>query len=220
MAAYSPQITAQVGALAFQELGRQVRRGAHDEAGAREIAIADVLGDAEVAELHFAATRDHDVRRLDVAVNDAAEVGVLEGARDAERDDERDVRRQALRLADQLADVLAVDVLEDHVRLAVLHDEVVDADDVLVLERRERARLAVEALGHVAVVRDLREHHLDGDGAPERRLGAVEDLGHAALAEGALDARGAEDAYPLASCQGARLYSGPHRAFDLLPLGR
>jgi len=120
-------------------------------------------------------------------VDDATKVRVLERARDARRDDERDIERQGLAVAEELACVDALDVLEHHEDLAVLLDEIVNRDDVLVVQRAERARLASEPLRHVLVARDVREHDLHGDGPSQEALLAPIDLGHPSAADRLLD---------------------------------
>ncbi len=71
-----PDIGPHIAALADEMLGRHVGDGADRRAGARQRRAAGQLGDAEVEDLHLAATREHDVRRLDVAMDD---VGVVRG---------------------------------------------------------------------------------------------------------------------------------------------
>ena len=65
-------------------LGRHVRERA-DQAAGLGLAEVDEVRDAEVAELRGAARVEEDVRRLDVAVHDAAVVRRLEPADDVER---------------------------------------------------------------------------------------------------------------------------------------
>ena len=98
-----------------------------------EIAEARVARDAEVHQLHAAGARDHHVRRLDVAVDDAAVVDVVECARDLHRDDRRDVVRQSAALLEEVVQVDALHVLHHDEHRAALVVEVVDVDDVLVL---------------------------------------------------------------------------------------
>ena len=97
---------------------------------------AGQLGDAEVDDLGLAARRDHDVGRLDVAVDDAGVVGSGEPACDlrAEGDDALDRQRPALDvLLERLALVAGHD--DEHPAVDGLVD-VVDGADVRVVERR------------------------------------------------------------------------------------
>ncbi len=62
-------------------LGRRVRGRHQPEAGARAVLprfeAVELLGDAEVEQLHDAVVADENVRRLEVAVNDQVPVRVL-----------------------------------------------------------------------------------------------------------------------------------------------
>jgi hypothetical protein len=61
-----------------------------------------------------------------------------------------------------------------------------------VLQRRDRLRLAIEALLRRRVVRPLGRQHFDRDDAIEARVAGFVDLAHAARAEGAENLVGAE----------------------------
>ena len=61
--------------------------------------------------------------------------------------------------------------------------KVVDVDDVLVLQRRDRQRLALEANRELRVLRDRGLERLDGDRAVEALLDGLVDDGHAARAD-------------------------------------
>ncbi len=80
------------------------------------------------------------------------------------------------------------DVLHDDVHRAAVFDEVVDVQDVLVLERRHEVRLALEALGELAVDRDRRLEGLDRYDPAERLLDGLVDDRHAAAADLSEDA--------------------------------
>ena len=93
------QVRARVRELAARLLRRHVRHRAHRRAGRREVADRLEAGDgavapappafdpgeAEVEDLHLPARVHEDVRRLDVAVDDAAGVRRLERVRDLDR---------------------------------------------------------------------------------------------------------------------------------------
>src|SRR5204863_9620065 len=61
--------------------------------------------------------------------------------------------------------------------------EVVDVDDVLVLQRRDRQRLALEADGELRILGDRGLERLDGDGPVEALLHGLVDDRHAARAD-------------------------------------
>src|SRR5690606_19514652 len=105
-------------------------------------------GDAEVHHLDIAVTGQHDVRRLDVAVNDAAPVAVVECAQDAVHQLHGTLGHQTAVGTQELAQGPPVDVLHDDVRhgRAVHHvfAGVVDGDDRRVVQRSRGLRLTPE----------------------------------------------------------------------------
>ena len=105
-------------------------------------------GDAEVHDLDVAVAGDHDVGRLDVAVDDAAAVAVVQRAQDAVDQLGRALRQQPPIGAQQVAQRAAVDVLHHDVRhgraLGRVLARVVDRDDRGVVQRRGGLRLPAE----------------------------------------------------------------------------
>ncbi len=87
-------VAAEVELVAQDLLRAHVARRAHAGAGLGQVAQRVVAGDAEVHQLHLALVGDDDVGRLDVAVDDAAEVRVVERTRDLQRDDRGHLHRQ------------------------------------------------------------------------------------------------------------------------------
>jgi hypothetical protein len=79
---------------AVEALGRhELQRAEHDARGVR-LALIDVPArDAEVEELHFAAERDPDVRRLDVAVDEVERLPVASAGSTQRRARSRSPRR-------------------------------------------------------------------------------------------------------------------------------
>ena len=62
--------------------GRHVAGGAQDRAGARLVRVGlHLLGQAEVGDLGLIVLVEQDVGRLQIAMDDAACVGVMDGAR-------------------------------------------------------------------------------------------------------------------------------------------
>jgi hypothetical protein len=132
-------------------------------------------GETEIEELG-AGFRHADVRRLQVAVEDALgvrgreRVGHLQRQREDLVGRHRPLRRRTLQ---------------------ELHDQVVRSDvvqdaDVRVVERGDRARLLLEARGLPGVQR------LDGDDAAEARVERAVHLAHSPGADAALDFVGTE----------------------------
>ena len=142
------EVGAPVEALAANLLGREVLGGAHHHVVAGEVvAGGEALGDAEVGQQHATVGRDEDVAGLDVAVDEAGAVGLVEGAGDGGADVDRQLGPEPLLGVEQLAQALAVDELHHDRLAAVVDEDVVDADDVGVAEPGDGDRLAAEALG-------------------------------------------------------------------------
>ena len=162
-------------------LGRHVRGRPDARAGHGQVVVVVLVArDAEIHQLHAALARDHDVRGLDVAVDDAAVVHVIEGARDLHRDDRGDVVGQAAAALEQVIQVDAADVLHHDEERAPLAMEVVDMDDVFVLEAGQGAGLALEAGGQLLVRADRGLERLDGHHPVELLLDGAVDDGHSA----------------------------------------
>ena len=172
------QVRAPVHGRARHLLGGHVRGRAHRHALRGEGLQAHVLGHAEVHQLHVAGLGEHHVGRLEVAVDDVAEVGVLERAGDARPDGGAHLGRQRP-LLDELVQGGPVHELHHHEEDVVLLHQVVQGDDVLVAEGGERERLAAEARHGLLVAHGVREHLLDGDLALQHLVQPPVHLGHA-----------------------------------------
>src|SRR6185295_3701289 len=84
---------------------------------------------------------------------------------------------------DPLLECLALDVLEDDVRRAVVLPGVDHGHHMRVVQLGDRARLAPEALQLVRVVRDVPVHQLDGDPALQSGVERPIDARHPARAD-------------------------------------
>ena len=182
-------VRALVDRLGHADFRRQVARRADELAGAGELLREVRAGqrDTEVGDLHLAARRHHQVAGLDVPMHDAL---VVRGGKALGGlvDDLQRVGDVELLLALQyLRQALALDELHDEERLFVLLSDEVDLDDVRVVQRRHRTRLAQETLDQVLVVRQRRRQLLDGDITAQRRFVALVDHAHAAATEFADD---------------------------------
>jgi hypothetical protein len=154
-----------------------------------------VLGEPEVAQEDALGgpARDQHVGGLDVAVEEPARVGEVERRADL-RDDARGARGLEPPVArDQRLQVGALDPAHGDVELAVLLARVVDGDDVGVVERGDRAQLALEALAVVGLEGVVGRDQLERDGAPERELGGAVDDAHAAPPRHRVEAIARED---------------------------
>ncbi len=79
-----------------------------------------------------------------------------------------------------LAQVHAIDVFHQQKVEAARLPEVENADDVRMVQPRERAAFAVEALGELRIVRERIGQQLERDEAVEVRLARLEHEAHAA----------------------------------------
>ena len=140
------------------------------------------LGQAEVQDLRLPALGDEDVRGLDVAVDDALRVRGVEGVCNLDREIERDFERQRP-VVDPVLQRLAVEELHRDERLALGLVDVVHRADVRVVERRGRARFALEALERTGLARQFVGQELQGDRAIEPHVLGLVDDAHAATAE-------------------------------------
>ncbi|MEI2816488.1 MAG: hypothetical protein V9E99_08545 [Microthrixaceae bacterium] len=147
----------------------------------------DSAGDAEVGHLDRARCRHQHVARLDVAVHDAALVGVAERSGDLEGHRGGALRVERSGLANHLGQRLALHVLHDDVVRAGLGAPVVHADDVGVRQVGRSLSLAAESLDEGRVGRELGEQHLHGDGPIERAVAGQEHICHAAASDTTVD---------------------------------
>jgi hypothetical protein len=159
--------------------------------GGRHDRRAD-LREAEVEELR-AALCDHDVAGLQVAMDDAGPMRGRQRVGHLNRDGQRlGDRERAFR--NPRLERLAVEILDDEKREALVFADVVERADVRVLERRDQPRLALEALAELRVGGERRRQDLQGDDAIETRVVGSIDLAHSALPERREDLIGAEAA--------------------------
>ena len=174
-------------------LGRHEQRRAGDraflgEAGVGGADVGERLGEAEVEQLghveHAAAVGDEDVRRLDVAVDEAVRVGFGQRVADLPHEVQQASRRERAVALDELAEVVAGQELHHVVKRAVGGAAVVvDVDRVPVRELGGGADFAFEAGEHAGVAGLLGADDLDGAGALHHLVLGEIDLAHAAAAE-------------------------------------
>ncbi len=144
-------------------------------------------GDAEVHQVGLARFVQEDVVGLDVAVDDAALVGVVEGPQDR-HGQVRDLLDAELAARVQAAaEAAAGDVLHDDVSLPGLPSDLVDGGDVGVVQPPGRLGFDHELfegfLALRAVLQELVADELDGDFAVDVRVERLVDDAHAPPAE-------------------------------------
>ena len=170
-------------------LGAHVAGRAHDDAGLTVAVIvgAGALGEAEVEDLHATAGRDHDVARLEIAMDHAALVRRFERVHDLLADVRGVVRRQRS-ARDAIGQRLALDPLEDQVAGFVPGLlEAMDGGDVGMVERGEQLGFALEAGELLGIARDLGGQRLDRNEPIELAIAGEVDHAHATAAELAFD---------------------------------
>ena len=190
-AADGVEVRAPVERLPARLLRRHVLGRPADEPGHRERRplVLDELGDAEVADLHVLAPlvvlHDHDVLRLQVPVNHAVVVRLLEREQHLPDEVPDAPRGEGGLLVDDLEQVGPVEELHRDVerRAVVLLAVVEDLHGVRVREAARRAGLAMEAPLDLRVGRHVRVKHLQGDLSVEVGLRRRVDRAHRADAD-------------------------------------
>jgi hypothetical protein len=168
-----------------------VRDRAEHRAELRQLGRVEAR-DAEVGDLHAAVVEQDDVARLDVAVDDAALVRVLQRGEQLGHQPAGLGEREALARIEQALQVAAAHQLHDDERrigagvLAVL----VDGDDAGMAEPADGLGLAPEAhsqLGGEVRIGLIEPQHLDRHRALDHRIEAFVDHAHGAAPELAAD---------------------------------
>jgi hypothetical protein len=180
------QIGARVDDVTGSLLRRHVARRADCHAragqpgGRAERAFELGTGEAEVEQLDAVRRQEH-VRRLEVAVDQAAVVQRRQRGEHAERDRQRvrDAERAALQAIGQR---LALEQLHGDEQRARILADLVDLADVRMVDARRRPRLAPEALARGLVAR-RRRHRLQRNRALEPFVARRIDDAHPAFAE-------------------------------------
>ena len=191
-AAQREHVAARVGREASELLGRHVSERAENDPRQR---ARDCLGfagcdryerrvsrEAEVENLGSVTGNEKDVLRLQVAMDDIFRMrggqAVCDGCRDLDR------RFPAKRSFDQpRAKRLSLEELHHREQHRLGDRELVNRDDRRVRQRRNRARLALEALPCLRVLRRPFGENLDGDMPFEPGVERAIDLAHAAGAD-------------------------------------
>ena len=119
------------------------------------------LGDAEIGNLDDARRVPEDVRRLDVAVNDAAVVRVFQRRTDLQCGIQNFFPRQPAMLQQQLLVVVTGDIFHRVVEQTFLHARFIKLDDVGMAELAEDLDFSLEALEKAGFLGQLRGQHLE-----------------------------------------------------------
>ena len=142
-----------------------------------------MISDAPARAIPKSVTRpgEHDVARLEIAVDDAAVVRVLHAGQHLAHDLDRLTHRQTA--FDQVLERGPFDVLHRDVVGAVHVPAIEDADHVGVLEPRGGGGLPPKPLHELLVLRKARMQELQRYPSVEHRVLGAPDVGHSAGAE-------------------------------------
>ena len=195
-AAEREDVGAPVDGRSRRGLGRHVAGRADDRRleRLRHLELAGGARHTEVEHLDVrvvAATDEHDVRRLQIAVHDVARMRDGDGLGDAPSDLERGDDRQRGRRLEHRRQRLAIDELHDDVgRVVVEATEIERARDAIAADRGSDDRFLHEALFDGRGVRAAgRLQHLErGEGVGQPHVREQVDAAHAAGAEQTRDA--------------------------------
>ena len=177
---------------------RQVVEGADDHPFARMKvrprrvagALGEDLAEPEVEYFHVTVGCEHEVRRRDVPMQDAALMRDLQALERLNRDVEALRDREAPPVHD-LVQALAFEVFEDEIEgsrrdphvARVRRREVVDRDHVRMVQSRDGTRFVHETPAHLRVTLEGGREDLDGDLAAQRGIRREVDLSHPTAAE-------------------------------------
>ena len=150
---------------------------------AERVGRVDDPGQAQVEHPDGPGVVEHEVARLDVAVDDPLGMRGLQPAGRLDQAVDRLVDRHRPALADDAVEVASLDVFHDQEMDAAVLVGVLRGDEVGVLEPAGGLDLAAEPHHAPAVARERRREDLQGADPPQPAMPRLEDHAHAALAE-------------------------------------
>jgi hypothetical protein len=158
-------------------LRRHIRRRADDHAAGQ--LAAQHAGDAEVAQVGVAVFIQHDVAGLQIAVDDALLVRVIQRQRHLTQ---RLFQLIHLGLAapDELLQAAPGQIAHDDIGQALVLAVIVDGQDVGMFQVGDDIHLALETFVKAGVVQQMTRQHFDGNRAVHRLLAGAVHRRHAA----------------------------------------
>lgn len=125
---------------------RHVGVGANGLSRVRDIRHPEIAGDAEIAKFNLAILRDKQIRRFQVAMDDAIVVGVLQGRRHLPRDGDRFLPGQSAGIFENVFECGSIDQLHHIEKLTIAFAAAVIGDDVGVRQLLQNNHFALELL--------------------------------------------------------------------------
>ena len=164
-------------------LGRHVGRRAQHCPRASQPGARQCLGHPKVRQGGMILWADQNVPRLDVAVDQAPGMGVVQGLGDLVQNAYSPLHRQRPFPADDLGQGVPLQVLHGNEVVALQLTDVIDGDDVGVFETSSSPGFLEEALDKLLVPSEVRGQYLDGHQAVQYSVVGFEDHAHAAAAD-------------------------------------
>jgi hypothetical protein len=178
------EIASLVHALAAHLLGAHVLRGADERSRGGHMALGvNVFGDAEVHQADDAPGVAHDVRSLQVAMDNAFIVDRFEPIRDLDRNGQGLAQGKRALRSQNLAQVHALDELHGDEIEALVGSVLVDAAYVLVCHPTRQLDLGSEALSHLRRARHVGAQHLHRYHVVEDTVLCLVDHAHSAATQ-------------------------------------
>ncbi len=175
-----PDVRAGVDLVALGLLGGHVGDRAHGGSRDRHPGLSGELGQAEIQDLGRPVRSDHDVARLDVAVDDAVLVGLGQALGHLGGEAQR-VGRRKVAAGDPVLQGFALVAGHDDVEAAVgRFVDLVDGADVGMVEARGGPGLVDEPLAGRGLGHQPGRQELEGDAALQTEVLGLEDHAHPA----------------------------------------
>ena len=168
-------------------LGTHIRGRSDCGARLREMLCLGRARDSKIHHDRLALLVDHDVGRLDIAMNHALAMRVIQRARDFGENRLRHRNRKCLVLRQHIVERAPVDVLHDEIQKAVFLFDGVDIDDVRMIELGGGSRLCQKPIPHPLAICEPRQHHLDRHASVQLEIVREENRRHPAAAKLAFD---------------------------------
>ena len=170
---------------------RHIKGGAHDRAGQGQGGGGGQPGDAEVDDVGCSLLVDEDIRRFDIAVDDAFPMGIVQGVADPGDQSDDFFELEPLARCQELFQALAVHIFHGDKRLPQVFAHFVDGDNIGMGEVPGRAGFAhkphLSLLLLRRVAQELETDRLDGHGAFDVGIQALVDDAHGSFSELALE---------------------------------